>query len=215
MVPTKPFAKAAGTRFAQLGTVRVLDVADASRTAAVAFLEGTATGWGRTELAAWLMGAYRAATKRNPTALAGAGRGDTTISDGTVERVLLRTRERLIDLLAGGAREWSKAGFTTHAVEAGLVVGVTDESGALGYAPLDLPGMRLYDRVSALFVADYLTRPRDYEGLSLCEECSELSFSWAPSHHRHCSTPPVVSGVVARHTGLVAPVTSRGLGDDS
>ncbi len=212
MVPTKPFAKAPGRRFVQLHGVRVLDVADASRAAALAFLEGTAGGWGRMELGVWLVRAYRLATKREPATRSNPA-ADAALSEGGVERVLLRTRERLIELLADGTREWSSVGFARHAVDAGLVFGVTDAGGALGYAPLDVEGMRLYDRVVSLFVADYLTRPRDYEGLSLCDECSELSFAWAPTHHRYCSSPPVESGIVLAR-GELPPLTSMGLGGE-
>ncbi len=210
MVPTKPFAKAPGPRFAQLGATRVLDLVEASRNAALAFLEGTATGWGRRELGAWLVGPYRAAA-RHAAARASGGSGQVVVSDSGVERVLLRTRERLIDLLSGGTQEWSAAAFARHAVDAGLVLGVTDVYGALGYAPAEVAGMRLYDRVASLFVADYLTRPRDYDGMTMCEECAEITFPWADAHHRYCSNPPLESGVVLAR-GALAPPTFSGLG---
>jgi hypothetical protein len=175
----------------------VLEIADRGRAAALAFVAGTGTGWGHDDLRLWLAGPYRAAIASAAeivpaVTVAPVGPGD---EEGTLERVLLSTRERLLEILT--RRDgWSESGFAPRAVLGQLVIPVRDKSGAVGYAPVDHPRLCLFDRIASLFFADYLTRPRDYEDLSLCEECGELSFAWAPAHRRHCEAPPSHSAVV-------------------
>jgi hypothetical protein len=123
------------------------------------------------------------------------------VETGAVERILLNTRERILEMLATNPRTWeSSSGVARAAVDSGLVVGVHDGIGGIGYSPLDAPGMRMFDRVASLFIADYLTRPRDYDSLSICADCGEVSFAWATGNHRYCEALPVESGVVRRAT---------------
>jgi hypothetical protein len=71
-------------------------------------------------------------------------------------------------------------------IDEGFVVGVVDESSAIGYAPLDAFDMRLVDRVRSLFVADFLTRPADYDRFSVCESCGAATFDAVESHEGIC-----------------------------
>jgi hypothetical protein len=176
----------------------VLSVADASRTAALAFVAGTGCGWSAKDLACWLAGPYRAATaatsgRVRATSVAPYGAHE----EGTLERVLFTTRERLLDILTH-PDGWGESGFAPRAVAAALVLAVRDSTGTHGYAPVDHPRICLFDRIASLFFADYLTRPRDYEDLVLCEDCGELSFAWSPLHRDHCESPPSRSAVVPR-----------------
>jgi hypothetical protein len=179
-----------------LAVPSVLEIADASRAAALAFVAGTGAGWGANELATWLVGPYRAAT----AAMAGHVRSKSVApfgahEEGTLERVLLSTRERVLELLTH-PNGWEESGFAPRAVGAALVTPVRDAKGSIGYAPVDHPRLALLDRIASLFFADFLTRPRDYEELTQCEDCGELSFAWAPAHRRYCEAPPNKSEVV-------------------
>ena len=186
----------------------VLDIADASRAAALTFLRGTGLGWGADDLAAWLAGPYRAATSRSRAVVqVGATAPLGVRQERELERMLLSTREQLLELLI--TRElWSESGLARRAVASHLVVAVRDSAGTVGYAPVDQPGLPLLERIGALFLADYLTRPRDYEDLCVCEDCGDVSFSWAPSHQSYCVAPPAKSEVVVRDDALSS--TDRG-----
>lgn len=198
---TKSLSKRPGSvRFVELpGNVSVFDIVDASRRAALAFLDGAQGLWGRRELAAWLVGDYAAATsascpfieERSPSS-----HGLTPLEDVTIEKLLRRARRRILDLLATRS-EWG-ASLAQDAVDRGLVIGVEDHRGTVGYAPVDVPGLRLVDRLSALFIADYLTRPQDYLALEICHECEELSFEGIPVHFEDCEMRGPGSAIVVR-----------------
>jgi hypothetical protein len=180
-----------------LAVPTVLDVADRSRTAALAFVRGTGLGWGAEELGAWLAGPYRAATTRSTELVRSGTVAPFAIAaeEGTLERALFSTRERLLEVLTS-RNGWVEFGFSPRAVASRLVIPVRDSAGSVGYAPVDHPKIVLFDRIASLFFADYLTRPRDYEDFFLCEDCGELSFSWERTHHRYCEVPPNRSAVV-------------------
>jgi hypothetical protein len=50
--------------------------------------------------------------------------------------------------------------------------------------------MRLSQRVSSLFIADYLNRPTDYRWLMLCSGCGELAFATELAHSSWCEAEP-------------------------
>ena len=182
--------------------ISVHDVADEARRAALGFLHGTASGWGRKELALWLATSYGKAVAGSPN---GAGRQRKTLlsADGqediAVERTLLRAREELVELLTSFGTSEGSAAFAHDLIETGFVVRVFDTSGSFGYVPLDAPEMRLIDRVASLFAADYLTRPSDYRALTICEDCGQCSFDWAPTHEAVCAHSFRDSGVVPKN----------------
>jgi hypothetical protein len=60
--------------------------------------------------------------------------------------------------------------------------------------------MSLVDRVAALIAADYLTRPRDYSTVSICDDCGAISFGEASCHHAICRVPS--ASEVVRRDGL-------------
>jgi len=213
MFPTRPFANTSSPRALRLEGTSILEVAEHSRVAAVAFLAGTAFGWGRRELATWLLGPYRQATAFAEATLGEPAQPTTRFTEPlAVERVLLTARERVIEMLSTRANEWHSFEFARKAIDAGLVLNVQDRLAVTGYIPATHPSMRLYDRVASLFIADFLTRPRDYEDILLCDECGELSFPWASSHHRYCEAIPFTSAIVPRHDAEAPRRTSRGLG---
>jgi len=70
-----------------------------------------------------------------------------------------------------------------------------DADDDLGYAPMARPDMRLVDRVTSLFVADYLTRPADYERFRVCDACAAIMFDGGAGHQEVCLRPAHASGM--------------------
>ncbi len=216
MIPTKSFDKPAPeARFVFLpADTSVYDVADWSRDALLLFMSGANGLWGRVDLAKWLLGPYRRATAStsHPTRnVRGRGAGGT-VTDGAIEALLIRSRERLLELLTSCAASWEGGAFARDMVEGGLVVGVRDMVGAIAYAPIDRDGMRLVDRVESLLVADFLTRPGDYRDVRVCADCGEVAFRGEDERHLGCWDVPAASGIVAKYETPPARFTRLGLG---
>ncbi len=101
-------------------------------------------------------------------------------------------------------------------LEGGFVVGVMDSEYALGFAPVATPSMRLVDRVTSLFIADFLTRPADYARFRICDACSAIMFDGGAEHFEVCLKPARISetritGAGAAHESGEGRRTSIGL----
>jgi hypothetical protein len=171
---------------------RVRDVADACRSAALAFA-WSASLWGKRELAMWLVGPYaRAVATANAMLSPASGvrrapRPAFPIPRGAIARLVESAHVELLDSLR---RAWSwryDAGFARDMIDAGVVAGIVDDESSIGYAPIDRPDMRLVDRARSLFLADYLTRPRDYESFAVCPGCGAATFDLGRSHEGECA----------------------------
>jgi hypothetical protein len=169
--------------------VTVKDVADAARSAALGFAWGADRGWGRRELARWLVGPYARSVAVSHAARSGVRRGFTErpLAEDTVRHLLRRSHAYLLDGLRSAATWRRDSAFAREMIDEGFVIGVVDESSAIGYAPLDALDMRLVDRVRSLFVADFLTRPADYEDFVVCDTCGAPTFDLLVSHAGLCS----------------------------
>jgi hypothetical protein len=188
MRPTKSFLEPIhGARFAPLVNTRsVKDVADACRSAGLGFAWGANRGWGRLELARWLVGPYERAIS-STRHLRGSGmhrrvKLEQPLDPRDIEAVLVRTHTRLIETLRASWSWTDDAHFARDILDAGLVVGVADDHGGIGFAPNESEGMRLIDRVRSLFIADFLTRPHDYARFGVCDGCDGVTFDWAGLH---------------------------------
>jgi hypothetical protein len=190
MKPTKSFiAPRVESRCVALEAgVSVKDVADAARDAALGFAWGADRGWGRRELARWLVGPYARAVAVSQSARSGVRRAITErpLAEDTVKHLLRRSHAYLLDGLRSAATWRRDASFAREMIDEGFVVGVVDESSAIGYAPLDAFDMRLVDRVRSLFVADFLTRAADYDHFGVCETCGAATFDGTTSHAGYC-----------------------------
>lgn len=194
----------------------VYGIADACRAASLEFLSGSNAGWSRRELAGWLVGPYGSVvapfSRRSSTPPpSGIARVPGTVESVRVESLLASVRTAVVQRLIGCRESWTAARFARNMVDGGFVVGVSDEGGAIGYAPLDGRDMRLVDRVTSLVVADYLTRPNDFEHLLVCAGCREVSFSWTLAHREGCEHERRASGT-ERRRDLGARETCRGAG---
>lgn len=140
--------------------VALVDVADASRRAVRAFLELSPS---KIALVEWLRGPYREATRFGPRRLG-------TPSEAPPAATMGRGLEAII---VGAQNEVSsalRAALTSPGAEALVhqlppLVQITparDVYGARGFVAIDSRRGRLADRVLALLLADYLTRPDDF-----------------------------------------------------
>lgn len=212
MRPTKPFEIVIpDERFVCLPAGEtVLGVADASRAAALEFCTASQFGWGCEELTAWLNDSYGGALAMSGEDVCFDTASPDEIDDAPIARLVARARARVVETLESASKDWRACGFAREMIDAGFVIGITDETGGLGYAPRNLPGARLEDRVLALCLADFLTRPRDYESLCVCRGCNEVSFDWEEVHAHDCELRGPASGIVVKRP---AAFTRLGLGD--
>jgi hypothetical protein len=182
----------ADARFCPLAPGRhVREVVDACRSAALGFAWSAHHGWGKRELARWLVGPYAHATSAT-RGLRGSGLQHAVaphpLEEATIETLLVDARAEILMLLRD---VWSWSYDTTSAracIDEGLVVGIADDEANLGYGPVERPRMRLVDRVRSLFVADYLTRPADYAAFAVCSGCDGATFDGG-LYHEGCARP--------------------------
>jgi hypothetical protein len=182
--------------------IRVVEVADACRSAALRFAWSAHNGWGRRELARWLVGPYAHAVAATRALRASGTRRAVVhreLDEETVEQLLATTRTEILEMLRG-VWSWTHDARAARAkIGEGLVAGIVDEAGGLGYAPVDNVRMRLVERVRSLFVADYLTRPGDYAAFAVCEDCDGATFDGG-LYHEDCMRPRAQT--VLRHRAV-------------
>lgn len=152
-------------------------VARAARVAAIGFVNGE--HWSKRQLVAWLLGAYRRATTASERPAHGRSEGSsprvrTSVTAVEVGAIVESARAEVLEALATHA---SRRAAFMRAVDAGHVVPFDDGSGRAVLMPVDVPGMRLADRVIALFTADFVARPDEYATLfTVCARCKRIHF---------------------------------------
>ncbi len=165
--------------------------ASSVREAATEFVRGTTFGWGRRELASWLVCHYcpclvtdataHAATQRASSATLSAA--SAHLDDERVEQLILDARCSVLRLLSNLAWPSQAASLARGAIGSGHVIELRDP---LSWAPANRTRMRLAERVGSLFIADALNNPRDYRNVTLCRYCGELGFSATTNHPSWC-----------------------------
>jgi len=161
-----------------------LGVAASCRDAAMVFMEDS-LGWGKGQLAMWLMGPYGQITQythaiervtqsgRYPRVQAPLLR---EIDARMVDRVISSARDEVIARLAQMLDGEGEPAFVYDMVSLGFVVRCEDARQIEGWVPSST-ARRLADRVLSLFAADYLVRPQDYESdLAVCRKCGLVEF---------------------------------------
>ncbi len=191
---------------------RVVDVAEACRRAALGFVWFAHRGWGREELVQWLTGPYARAVlgERRPRREGQAAASRSRAFDRPIGDLLGAAHARVLDVLRTTWAWRDNDTFAREMIESGFVVGVIDECDDIGYSPVAARDMRLVDRVRSLFIADFLSRPRDYERFTVCDRCEGVTFDGIESHWTTCTdpTPARASGVLARPSGARRRVTT-------
>jgi hypothetical protein len=143
------------------GRIVMQEAADASRRAVRAFL---ALEPDKVSLSDWLVGPYREATCFGPRRIRRAhpqappGLHHTTPTN--IEDLVTMAKTVVVAALAAAQRGIDD--FVELLPPVVQVVPAHDEYGNHGFIPIDGARGRLVDRVLALVVADYLTRPNDF-----------------------------------------------------
>jgi hypothetical protein len=172
------------------------------REAAAAFVRGTAFGWGKRDLATWLVCQYSPCLASDAavhpdlrlSARVGEAFGsvppppprDFAIDEECVERLVLETRSIVLKLLGDLAWPSHRATIADRAIRNGAVIHVGAPGSRGTWAPVGRRSMRLAQRVASLFIADALNHSADYRDLALCRDCGALGFSGPIPHDTLC-----------------------------
>jgi hypothetical protein len=188
----------------------VKDQVDACRSAGLAFVWCARASWGKRELARWLADPYTRAVDATREADTAGPPSQRSLEEQAIHELLARSHQQVIALLRKvGSWKAADERFARQMVDRGVVVGVMDHESAIGYGPVAAAGMRLSERVAALFVADFLTRPEDYAQFRICDACEGATFDDGVLHAENCTWRPTVS---APRTTPRRRITLVGLG---
>jgi hypothetical protein len=179
------------------------------RDTALTFIN-TSQGWGKAELATWLIGPYTQLarygsvyTRRKSGEISTRAPLLREIDARMVDRVVHAAREEVLGTLAQLAGAEAGASFAFTMISAGFVVRCEDIRGAAGWVPTT-DARRLADRVLSLLAVDYLVRPQDYEErLHICAHCGAVDFNTPECPHRVC--PCRSSGVFSQDRRATIP----------
>ncbi len=176
-------------------------IAAECREAAIAFVNGAATGWDKVDVALWLTGPYARATGHLPRGERVAGMIDASdVDPGSLAELVTRVRTQLIAALEKAALADGTIDFAVEAMDRGLVRRAVDLDGETVWVPVDGARMRLRDRVRSLFAADYLDDPGAYAALYVCHRCESVVFDENAKRLGACANHKRVSGIVQRPT---------------
>lgn len=178
------------------------EIADDCREAALLFMNGVATGWDKVDLALWLSGFYARATRHVP-------RGErvempiedaepVTVAEESVVALVDRTRLQLLPALEKAAMELGELDFVDHCRSRRFVQTARLADGEPVVLAIDLPRMKLVDRVRSLFAADFCNRSYAYLDLLVCHRCESVVFDEDAKRIGHCRAHKHVSGFVPR-----------------
>lgn len=165
--------------------VSAMHIADVARQGFLSFIRGAGTTWGKRDIVQWLRGPYAELTAHTAPLAQAEDLDDSStfvrvqkrVSAVRLDNVLFAAKEEVLATLLMAAPPDSDVRFATRAMESGHVARTRDTAGRGGWAPVDVPGMLLKDRVLSLVSVDYLMRPADYLALlSVCGICQAVSF---------------------------------------
>ena len=176
--------------------IAVHGVADGCREAVLAFVAGTAGGWSPADLDGWVTNAYRPTIHVVPRA--GGSQRRAIVDLGAAFETSIVEASHVVRALLASCAGGPAPAFIAQMVELGFVVGAEDDSGAIGWVPVDDATMTLVDRVASLLAADFLTRPNDFRGVAVCEECGAVSFEWTACCEHGSNLDPRESALVRR-----------------
>jgi hypothetical protein len=165
------------------------------RAAAAEFIRGTSLGWGRRDLARWLVCHYSPCLVSDATVhpdghaaavSASLSAASSGLDDERVEQLILDARSSVLRMLADLAWPSQAMAIAQSAIGSGSVIEMRDRLGNRSWAPVGRKRMRLADRVASLFIADALNTPQDYRNVSMCRDCGDLGFSAPIAHLSWC-----------------------------
>jgi hypothetical protein len=149
------------------------------REAGARFVRGAAYGWGRRELATWLVCQYAPCTTpagdvRLRSACGNGAKG--VLRDNDITSIVEKARRDALAVLTELRDPMRAAAIARVMVAAGFIDAVRDVRGARAFVPVAQERMKLSERVASLFVADCMNAPFDYRWVYVCGQCSEVSF---------------------------------------
>jgi len=147
------------------GSVTLVQVVDAAHAAARGFL---ALEPSKAALTEWLHGPYREATRFGPRRLVTPGAAHPDMRD--TRAIVESAQEEVREAIRSAQRTPKAEDLVRRLPPVVHIVPAHDVSGKCGFIPIDAQGGRLADRVVALVLADYLTRPHHFIEHPLFEE---------------------------------------------
>ncbi len=179
------------------------DVAEACRSAAVDFLDGVRDGWGKRELAAWLVGPYHQLSllrcsadelafsevvDQAPRSSSGSS-GVKRVAEHDVEKTMRDARDQVLKIVQRFALgDPAAETFVWRVRSRGALSRVEDENGCAGLVPNEAPTQRLAERILSLIASDYVARPLDYEDrVTICATCKTVTFDQGARDHGECA----------------------------
>lgn len=174
-------------------------VAAECRDAALSFVNGVAAGWDKLDLVLWLTGSYARATGHVPRGERVTGlTADGEVAPAALEQLMTRVRSQVLASLEKAVLSGGTLELAVEAMDRGLVLRGVDPDGEIVWLPVDLPRLRLRDRVRALFAADYLNDPAAYVELYVCHRCENVVFDRNAKVLGACANHKRSSGIVPR-----------------
>lgn len=195
--------------------VTVLDVAEACRRATISFASSTVPdAEEKRALATWLVGPYRelcsfvslpafggSATTGDRSRVATPSRQERIampVRTEQVKELYALARAHVLGVIRGMGRVEGDLSFSVAAVGDGWIEKCRDESGRLGWVPVDRPKMRLTERVLSLVAVDYLLRPAEWLGtVVVCDVCGTIDFDALGRERGTCRLHRGSSGQIA------------------
>lgn len=179
-----------------------------ARASALAFTEGTRTGWIGSDLISW-MEEHLVAPRRmvvqggrisvirehgiGPVSLAAKAqqaRRERVRTASQIPLLIAAARDRIVEALRVTVRS-GETTFVNAALYAGRVSRERGPDGVSHWFVYLSEDDALSDQVLALFAADALTFPADYEHeISVCDACGAISFNSGTASRRGCAAHP-------------------------
>lgn len=178
------------------------------RASALAFTEGTRTGWIGSDLCSWmeehLVGPRRIDVQDglvrvvreygigpvSLTSTAQQARKERVRTASQIPLLIAAARDRIVEALRVTVRSGETA-FVNAALYAGRVSRERGADGRSHWFVYLSEDDALSDQVLALFAADALTSPADYEhDISVCDACGAISFNAGTASRRGCPAHP-------------------------
>jgi hypothetical protein len=187
---------------------RVEDVAERSRRAATAFVNGASAGWTPRDVAAWFAGPYRrAASGATATTTLDAWTADELTGTDRFARELAATRASVLATVRRLGTMPARDAFVDEAIDSGLVAPCVLAAETTWIASWT-PDAELHKLVAALFVVDYLARPLSFrDALTVCSTCQAVLFDAGGRARGGCAihdAPPAPRALSRRETVRMA-----------
>jgi hypothetical protein len=184
-------------------------IADACRSAAIAFIDGVGAGWEKEELARWLVGPYHQLSmlrisheSMRSEVVSGVfpRRTEGVVVNDDVVRVMWDAREEVLAVIDAFERSEPNAESFVWKLQARDVFArIEDYRGDRGFVPNEAVPQHLSERVLSLIAADYIVRPFDYEDrVAVCRSCGVMTFSENARIDRDCGVHRSPSGIRPR-----------------